>query len=117
MQYEYVAQNILRYKETTNAENTVVWYYDNYKRIQPMENIKFTLEIIHHNILKNVKKGKNKVTGYPDKYSEKYDTKKNGTIFSWDLKSIGENEYQKISIEVPLFNKKCRKLVKNYILK
>ena len=115
LQYEYIAQNILRFKDNTNTENTVVWYYDNYKRIQPVENVKFSLELVHNNILmnKNGKKdAKNKLTGYPDKFTNKWDVTKNATVFSWDLKSIGENDYQKISIDVPLFNKKCRKLVK-----
>lgn len=114
LQYEYIAQNILRYKETsTNPENTVVWYYDNYKRIQPIDNIKFNLELVHNNIIKmtNADKEKNKLTGYPDKFKGSYDTNKNSTVFSWDLNTIGENDYQKISIDMPMYNKKCRKLV------
>jgi hypothetical protein len=83
-----------------------------------VENVKFTLELVHNNILKFNKNGKGKkdkikMTGYPDKFTNKWDLTKNATVFSWDLKSIGENDYQKISIDVPLFNKKCRKLVKN----
>ena len=121
IQYEYIAQNILRYKETTNTENTVVWYYDNYNRIQPIENIKFVLEFVHQNIIKSIKKEnkqkeKASLVGYPDKFTNIYDQSKNSTIFTWNLKSIGENDYQKISIDMPLYNKKCRKLV-NKILK
>ncbi len=61
-------------------------------------------------------KEKIKLTGYPDKFTKLYDQNKNSTIFSWNLNAIGENDYQKISIEMPLFNKKCRKLVNNIYL-
>lgn len=55
------------------------------------------------------------LSGYPDKFTQGYNMKKNSTIFSWELKSIAENDYQKISIDMPLFNKKCRKLVRKFI--
>jgi hypothetical protein len=67
----------------------------------------------------NINKNENeklKLTGYPDKFTKIYEENKNATIFSWDLNTIRENDYQKISIEMPIFNKKCRKLVKNIFI-
>jgi len=125
IQYEYIAQNILRFRDNGNNSmmNSVVWYYDNYKRLQPMENIKFILEIVDYkleiNNLKNynstITKNKvdtNHIIGYPDKYIVNFNKETNSTVITWNFKNIPENDYQKISIDLPIFNSKCRKLVK-----
>ena len=48
---------------------------------------------------------------YPDKFSILFNPEMNSTTITWNLKSIPENDYQKISIDMPIFNSKCRKLV------
>ena len=119
IQYEFIAQNILRYRENTNTINSLVWYYDNYKRLQVIENIKFSLEFIGHefknstfSINKNSSEiNLNSLIGYPDNFITEIESGKNSTLFTWILKSIPENEFQKISLELPIFNKNCRKLV------
>lgn len=119
IQYEYVAQNILRYREADNLMNSIVWYYDNYKRLQSMDNIKFILEISDFKLKSNNTLNHN-TTGdgliaYPDKYKTVFNQETNSTLISWNFKSIPDNDYQKISIDLPMFNSKCRKLV-NYFL-
>lgn len=116
IQYEYVAQNILRFKEANNLMNSIVWYYDNYKRLQPIENIKFILEIadfklFFNNTITQSNKQQN-IIAYPDKYSTLFIHETNSTKLTWNFKSIPNDDYQKISIDLPLFNPKCRKLVK-----
>jgi len=115
IQYEYVAQNILRFREAHNLMNSIVWYYDNYKRLQPMENIKFLLEISDYKLKSNNTLNYNNtwknLISYPDKYTTSFNEETNTTVISWNFKSIPENDYQKISIDLPIFNSKCRKLV------
>lgn len=120
IQYEYVAQNILRFREASNLVNSIVWYYDNYKRLQPMENIKFVIEISDYKLNSNNTLSQN-VTGdnliaYPDKFLNEFKQETNSTVITWSFKSIPDNDYQKISIDLPIFNSKCRKLVKTFFL-
>jgi len=116
IQYEYVAQNILRFREAnTNLMNTIVWYFDNYKRLQPLENIKFILEISDYKLNSNStfshNATRNNMIAYPDKYTTGFNQETNSTVITWSFKSIPDNDYQKISIDLPIFNPKCRKLV------
>ena len=115
IQYEYVAQNILRFRESNYLMNSIVWYYDNYKRLQTMENVKFVLEISDYKLSLNNTNSQNttaqNIISYPDKYSTSFNQDTNSTIITWNFKSIPNNDYQKISIDLPIFNAKCRKLV------
>lgn len=118
IQYEYVAQNILRFREGLTSMNSIVWYYDNYKRLQSIENVKLILEFLDYNLSSNstniqtlmLNKTENFIA-YPDRHTLIYNKTTNSTIITWEFKVIPENDYQKISIDLPLFNSKCRKLV------
>jgi hypothetical protein len=129
VQYEYIAQNILRFRDNRNKSltNSIIWYYDNNKRLQSIENIKFTIEIIdfklnlnnqnqNNSTLNTSKDQSSNFIGYPDKFFLDYNNDRNSTIITWNFKNIPENDYQKISIDIPMFNSKCRKLVKKFFL-
>jgi hypothetical protein len=90
----------------------VVWYYDNYKRISDIKNV------ITKFIFKGLPEGnKNNYTAYPDKMDvnniKNNNTDTNDLIFIWNINVIKPNDYQKILIEMPLFNANCRLLVNN----
>lgn len=116
IQYEYIAQNVMRVKENNNQNvlNSLVWYYDNYRRLQKIDNVKFSIEIQNFKYIQSQVKPQNfteDLIAYPDKLNMHYNENINSTIFTWNIKTIPENDYQKISLEIPAFNLKCRKLV------
>ena len=102
--------------------NSLVWFYDNFEISTPVENIKFILEILDYNfknVVKNINsfnndKIHNTYIGYPDIFEKEYCPDKNSTVFTWNINTMLKNEFKKISLDLPFFNDKCRKLVKIY---
>lgn len=118
IEYEYIAQNILRVKNSDSSntyKNSIIWYFDNNNRPYSIENI--TTKIILENIkLTNI--NKKDIVFYPDKFEfEKREANEDSNlIVKWNIPIIHENEYQKISLDLPFFNSYCRKLVRSYFI-
>jgi hypothetical protein len=109
IEYEYVALNLLRL--TNHYKNSIVWYYDNYKRIQPIDYIKFSINIENPKINALSKKD---VINYPEKMT--LNLSPGNSLFNWEIPTIKENEYQKISIDIPIFNHNCKQFVIYYLI-
>jgi hypothetical protein len=99
-----------------NFKNEIVWYFDNFKRIQSINDIKFKIAF-HNTMINSIQQGNsnnnNTSIVYPEnlfKGEEIFD-KNLDTVFSWEIPVIQQNEIQKISLVIPLFNHKCRKVV------
>jgi hypothetical protein len=103
IEYEYLAQDIIRYKE--DKENTILWYYDNKKRKEPIYNINLKLKIDNQLVVDD-----KKLIGYPDKYIK---TKgKEMTEFNWHIDKVNFDSYQPVSLDFPKQEKLAlRKLV------
>lgn len=103
--------------------NEIIWYLDNYKRIQPINDIKLmivfhntTVNFIQEQKLNNSSRNNNHIIIYPENNfkGRKTFTSNQDTVFTWEFSIINKNEIQKVSLHLPGFNHKCRKKVVNY---
>jgi len=116
IEYRYIANNLLRIQESNNSKkNIIIWAYDNIRRYQPIENIKLNVKFLENEQISKLKKEDFK--GEPNNYGLISNSNSKETTISWDLPSIKENESKKIMAEIPLFNSKCRMLVRFINLK
>lgn len=113
IEYEYIALNFLRLKEKSEynkeSQNTFVWYFDNYKRMHFIGGINLSI-VFNNNKLNSY--NITDFTSYPDKISYELIKEKNQTAFHWHTSELKANSYQKFSLDMKLFNEKCRKIVK-----
>lgn len=109
IQYEYVAENILRVKNQNI--NSIIWYYDNFKRMQTVENINLVVKFTNSK-LRVSEMINNHLIAYPDKIDKIVD--KNFTSFTWSNTILKPNEFRKFTLDLPIFNEHCRKLVRFY---
>jgi hypothetical protein len=111
IEYRYIANNLLRTKESKNSKkNIIILAYDNIRRYQPIENIKLNIKFLENEQVSKLKK--EDFNGEPNNYGYISDSNRKETSISWDTALLKENEMKKFMIEIPLFNSKCRMLVR-----
>jgi hypothetical protein len=111
IEYEYLAQDIIRSKEVEN-KNSIIWYYDNFKKKEPIYNITFKLKIDSSLLPKN----DTSIIGYPEKFTNS--TNAQVTEFTWNIEKLNSEEFKNIYLEIPksIDTLKIRKLVKVFNL-
>jgi hypothetical protein len=106
IEYEYTAQNILRIDQNETS-NQIIWVYDNMKRIHEIQNV--NLEVKFYN---NTQLGeKSLVKSNLEKFELDYNIKTLTSRVRFYVDRVRENDEQEISIAVPLFNTRSRKIV------
>jgi hypothetical protein len=107
IEYEYMAQDIIRYKDEDNV-NSIVWYYDNNKREEPVGNITVSIKV-DNSLINTAASGDDKgVMGYPEKYSRKAEG--GSSIFEWAFEKLDTNNYQQVYLNMTVVDTASGKL-------
>jgi hypothetical protein len=120
IEYEYTSENLLRRREkpfsSTEHENVIVWIYDNSKINSSINSVQLSIKFENQIDLA-------KLIAYPEKFMIKNsnnnstsitNTDNSLTTISWSIKDIKPNSFKNFALNIPIFNKSCKGMVKLY---